>query len=148
MATSGGTPAACAWAAWARPISWPAGVTAELSAMFWALNGATRTPRRASSRHSPVTTVLLPASLAVPHTIRPPWRPGRSLCSSGPGVCGPGRAVQTGSRPAASGTAMRTVPGRPKLAQSRTQMARGGQPLAEARGASTSTQLACDGPGW
>ena len=40
--------------------------------MFWALNGATRTPRRASSRHKPVTSVVLPASLAVPHTIRPP----------------------------------------------------------------------------
>ena len=30
--------------------------------MFWALNGATRTPRRASARHNPVTTRLLPAS--------------------------------------------------------------------------------------
>ncbi len=44
--------------------------------MFWALNGATRTPRRASSRHRPVTTVLFPASLAVPQTMSPPWRAG------------------------------------------------------------------------
>ena len=40
--------------------------------MFWDLNGATPTPRRASIRHRPVTTVDLPASLAVPQTMRPP----------------------------------------------------------------------------
>ncbi len=44
MATSGSTPAAMACMAWARPISWPAGVTNEFKAMFCALNGATRTP--------------------------------------------------------------------------------------------------------
>ena len=43
-------------------------VTAELLAMFWALNGATRTPLRASSRHRPVTTSDLPASEVVPQT--------------------------------------------------------------------------------
>jgi len=32
------------------------------------LNGATATPWRASSRHSPVTTVDLPTSDAVPQT--------------------------------------------------------------------------------
>ena len=56
MATSGSIPAASAWTPWARPISWPLGVTNELSAMFWALNGATFTPWRWSSRHRPVTT--------------------------------------------------------------------------------------------
>src|SRR6266511_573619 len=56
----------------ALPISWPDGVTNELSAMFWALNGATRTPRRCSRRHSPVTTWLFPVSLPVPHTMSAP----------------------------------------------------------------------------
>src|SRR4051812_21259799 len=40
--------------------------------MFWALNGATFTPRRASSRHSPVTTWLFPASLVVPQIMMAP----------------------------------------------------------------------------
>src|SRR3954451_10860998 len=40
--------------------------------MFWALKGATRTPRRARARPSPVTTVDFPASLVVPQTISPP----------------------------------------------------------------------------
>ena len=55
----------------------PSAVTAALSAMFWALNGATFTPWRASSRHSPATTNDLPASLVVPHTRRtaPPPTP-------------------------------------------------------------------------
>ena len=44
MAASGSTPAAAACSAWARPISAPLAVTAELLAMFWALKGATRTP--------------------------------------------------------------------------------------------------------
>lgn len=34
--------------------------------MFWALKGATETPRRCSHRQSPVTTVLLPAPDDVP----------------------------------------------------------------------------------
>src|SRR5579859_1571838 len=37
--------------------------------MFWALNGATRSPRRANRRHSPATSVLLPADDAVPWTM-------------------------------------------------------------------------------
>ncbi len=36
--------------------------------MFCALNGATFTPRRAKARHSPVVTMLLPASDVVPAT--------------------------------------------------------------------------------
>ena len=36
--------------------------------MFCALNGATLTPRRASARHSPVVTMVLPASDVVPAT--------------------------------------------------------------------------------
>ena len=42
MATVGSMPAAAAWPAWARPISPPSTVTAAFSAMFCALNGATR----------------------------------------------------------------------------------------------------------
>ena len=40
--------------------------------MFCALNGATDTPRRASSRHSPATSTLLPASEVQPATSRAP----------------------------------------------------------------------------
>src|SRR5579859_2377845 len=69
MSTVGSTPAACAWANWARPISPPAGHTAALLDMFWALNGATRSPRRANKRHNPATSVLLPADDAVPWTM-------------------------------------------------------------------------------
>jgi hypothetical protein len=36
--------------------------------MFWALNGATRTPRRAKLRPSAVVSRLLPAKLDVPWT--------------------------------------------------------------------------------
>ena len=54
------------------------------------------------------------------------------------------QAGQAGLRP---GTAMRTVPGSPKLAQSRTEMARAAR-RSRRSGASTSTQLASDGPGW
>ena len=77
IAASGSTPAATAWTHWAWPISAPSAVTDALSAMFWALNGATRTPRRASSRHSPATTNDLPASLVVPHTTQPDPVTGR-----------------------------------------------------------------------
>jgi hypothetical protein len=78
MAASGSIPAAAACIAWARPISAPSAVTAELSAMFCALNGATATPCRASHRHSPATSTLLPASEDVPATSNAPvtTRPG------------------------------------------------------------------------
>src|SRR5258708_9901699 len=75
MSTVGSTTAACAWANWARPISPPAGHTAALLDMFWALNGATRSPRRANNRHSPATRVLLPADDAVPWTMSTGARP-------------------------------------------------------------------------
>ena len=39
--------------------------------MFWLLKGATRSPRRARARHSPVTTRDLPASELVPVTSSP-----------------------------------------------------------------------------
>jgi hypothetical protein len=42
MSIEGSRPAASAWSACARPISPPSAATNELSAMFWALNGATR----------------------------------------------------------------------------------------------------------
>jgi hypothetical protein len=71
IAASATTPPACAWAAWARPISAPSGVTAEFRAMFCALNGATLTPRLASQRQIPATTTLLPASDAVPAASSP-----------------------------------------------------------------------------
>ena len=66
MAASGVARAATAWIHWARPISRPSAVTIELFDMFCALYGATRNPRRASTRHNPVTTTLLPASDVVP----------------------------------------------------------------------------------
>src|SRR5258708_14099826 len=75
MSTVGSTPAAWAWANWARPISPPAGHTAALLDMFWALKGATRSPRRANKRHSPATSVLLPAEDAVPCTMSTGARP-------------------------------------------------------------------------
>src|SRR4030088_2532552 len=58
--------------AWARPISPPSTVTAELLDMFCALNGATRIPLRASRRHSPATTIDFPASEVVPATSSAP----------------------------------------------------------------------------
>src|SRR5690349_14384542 len=54
--------------AWARPISPPSVVTTELLDMFWALNGATETPRRARCLQIPATSALLPASDVVPAT--------------------------------------------------------------------------------
>ena len=47
---------------WARPISPPSAVTAEFSAMFCGLKGATATPRRLRMRHSAATNNGLPAS--------------------------------------------------------------------------------------
>src|SRR3954452_4223920 len=64
--TLGSRPAARACTACARPISPPSTVTAELLDMFCALNGATRMPLRAKSRHRPATTIDLPASDVVP----------------------------------------------------------------------------------
>ncbi len=72
MATSSTAPAATAWTHWARPSSPPSAVTMALSDMFWPLKGATATPRRASTRHSPVTTVDFPASEVVPQTMSAP----------------------------------------------------------------------------
>src|SRR6201999_1920910 len=70
--TLGARPAARACIAWARPISPPSTVTAELFDMFCALNGATRIPLRTSNRHSPATTIDLPASDVVPATSSAP----------------------------------------------------------------------------
>src|SRR4029450_6229867 len=70
--TLGANPAARACIAWARPISPPSTVTAELLDMFCALNGATRIPLRANSRHSPATTIDFPASDVVPATSSAP----------------------------------------------------------------------------
>src|SRR5438270_13225388 len=68
MSAVGSMPAAAACMTWARPISAPSAVTKEFSDMFCALNGATLTPCRASQRHSPATSTLLPASDPVPAT--------------------------------------------------------------------------------
>ena len=75
MADVASSPAAWACRYWARPISAPSTQTMELLDMFWALKGATATPRRASSRQSPVTTSDLPASEEVPATSSPAARP-------------------------------------------------------------------------
>jgi hypothetical protein len=78
IAASGSIPHAAACIACARPISAPEAVTVELSAMFWALNGATETPWRRSQRHSAAVITLLPASDAVPATSSAPFtRPSR-----------------------------------------------------------------------
>src|SRR3954464_11669265 len=70
--TLGESPAARACIACARPISPPSTVTAELLDMFCALNGATRMPLRANSRHNPATTIDFPASDVVPATSSAP----------------------------------------------------------------------------
>ena len=72
IAASAGTPAAAACIAWARPISAPSGATIELFDMFCALNGATRTPCRASQRQIPAVMTDLPASDVVPATSSEP----------------------------------------------------------------------------
>src|SRR5579871_6103698 len=66
MSAVGGTRAATACTAWARPISAPSAQTAALFDMFCALNGATRTPRRAKRRHSAAVSALLPTDELVP----------------------------------------------------------------------------------
>jgi hypothetical protein len=63
--TSGSTPAASAWRYCATPIS-PPDTTRALFDMFWALNGATSTPRRAKARASAVVSTLFPAELEAP----------------------------------------------------------------------------------
>src|SRR5439155_17463706 len=68
MRTSGTTPAARACKYWAVAISPPV-TTRALLAMFMALNGATRTPRRAKLRASAVARRLFPAQLEQPCTI-------------------------------------------------------------------------------
>ena len=57
--------------------------------MFCALKGATCTPRRASARHRPVVTTLLPASLVVPAT-------------RDPAISGLSRTRRTGTDPSPS----------------------------------------------
>ena len=66
MSTRAGTRAAMACSACARPISPPSAATALFSDMFCGLNGATLSPWRASRRHRPATSVLLPAPEQVP----------------------------------------------------------------------------------
>ena len=67
--------------------------------MFCALNGATLTPRRASSRQRPVVTWLLPASLVVPHTISPPLTGDPRASVGGPGGGDAGRRRWWQGRP-------------------------------------------------
>jgi len=66
MCTLGGTRAARACSAWARPISPPSAVTAALFDMFCGLNGRTRSPRRVKARASAATINDLPTSEPVP----------------------------------------------------------------------------------
>ena len=75
MSTVGASPHAAACTAVARPISEPSSQTAALFDMFWALNGATRTPCRRSHRHTPAATTLFPASDVVPATSNAPFTP-------------------------------------------------------------------------
>ena len=69
MRISGSMPAACACVTCARPISSPSRVTKELSAMFCALNGATRYPSCFMMRRSAAHSTLLPTDEAVPWII-------------------------------------------------------------------------------
>ena len=66
MSTVGSMPAASAWTTCARPISSPVLVTNELSDMFCALKGATRSPLRAKIRQRAAARKLLPADEPVP----------------------------------------------------------------------------------
>src|SRR6478735_7948729 len=114
IAVVGSTRAATAWSHCARPISPPSRQTIELFDMFCALNGATRTPRRTSARHSPATMTYLPASDDVPATRRPEGAAGvgtRPSCRTTPQrhptvlrcthAAAPGRRRQPGpARPA------------------------------------------------
>ena len=61
--------------------------------MFWALYGATRTPRRANARHSPVVTTLFPASEVVPATSSPLTRPTLAGKSRVPDLAFPNRSL-------------------------------------------------------
>ena len=121
MSTCGHARAASACASCARPISPPSGVTAALSAMFCALNGATRTPRRAQMRQSAVHRRLLPTDEAVPCTMIV-----RSVAS------GLHRRRPRRSWSASPRTPTRTSVGRPKLVQSRTRTPRASMRRGEA----------------
>ena len=70
MSVCGGTRQASACTPWARPISPPSGVTAELSAMFCDLKGATAMPRRVRMRQNPAVITDLPTSEPVPQNIK------------------------------------------------------------------------------
>ena len=79
MSVCGAMPQAAAWTACARPISPPSGVTAELSAMFCDLNGATRRPRFLRMRQRPAAMTDLPTSEPVPPIMTAraaPWAKG------------------------------------------------------------------------
>ena len=52
--------------------------------MFWALNGATEIPCRASQRHSPAAITLLPASELVPATSSAPFTRPPGCVAGGP----------------------------------------------------------------
>src|SRR5204862_3894797 len=74
MWTVAGVRAAKACRAWARPISPPSAVTAALLDMFWGLNGRTRSPRLANSRHRPAVSTDLPTSDPQPCSINAAMR--------------------------------------------------------------------------
>src|SRR3972149_2600949 len=69
MWIEGSIPQASACMAWARPISPPSLATAELRAIFWALNGATLYPIFLNILQSPAVIMLLPTWEPVPWTI-------------------------------------------------------------------------------
>ena len=106
-----------------------------LSDMFWPLNGATATPRRASSRHSPVITVDLPASDVVPHTMSapcigacstPPRR--RPRLREVPLDHGARRHPCVGRHTFGRSPGTRTEPDRVECVDARPRAAAGGQP--------------------
>ena len=117
MSTWAGTPAASACTAWARPISPPSGVTAELSAMFCALNGRDAQPLAGETAgRARSTSRLLPTDEAVPCTMMAGRLARASSCARAAS-----RRVAVGAR---AGPRSGCASGRPKEAQSRTRMRR------------------------
>ena len=113
ISTRGSIPAASACTTCARPISLPSRVTKELSAIFCALKGATRSPSCAKMRQRPVTSVLLPTVEAVPCTI--------SVRARRVTPCTVLSRARMSRRQSSSGrVATRIARGRPNEVQSRT----------------------------
>ncbi len=101
MSTVAGRPAASACTACARPISPPSEATAALSAMFCALNGATRRPARAEQ----------PAQAGDEQALAHRRRGPLDHDGARGHACSSASAARSRSRSGAGRTATRTIPG-------------------------------------